>query len=214
MGDRRGVPRSPRSPSPRWSCASCAAGQRPAPNRRRPGRWSRRSRRRCRPAPSRCRCCPSSTARRSGSAQTAAVVATRLGRAAESGRQEIDRGTLGERLTRFYEYAGSQVHPGVRAVRAERRATGRGDLSAVDGPDVTAAMRRAFSNLRHGAVVPVRPRSRGPALSAAASARPPCRSPRRPPLRLMPSGIDDRDRHRGRESPRRGARSGPAPRPA
>jgi hypothetical protein len=37
---------------------------------------------------------------------TAAAVATRLGRAAESGRQEIDRGTLGERLTRFYEYAG------------------------------------------------------------------------------------------------------------
>ena len=32
----------------------------------------------------------------------------RLGRAAESGRQEIDRGTLGERLTRFYEYAGSR----------------------------------------------------------------------------------------------------------
>jgi hypothetical protein len=40
--------------------------------------------------------------------ETAAVVATRLGRAAESGRQEIDRGTLGERLTRFYEYAGSK----------------------------------------------------------------------------------------------------------
>jgi hypothetical protein len=37
---------------------------------------------------------------------TAAAVATRLGRAAESGRQEVDRGTLGERLTRFYEYGG------------------------------------------------------------------------------------------------------------
>jgi hypothetical protein len=37
---------------------------------------------------------------------TAATVATRLGRAAESGRQEVDRGTLGERLTRFYEYSG------------------------------------------------------------------------------------------------------------
>jgi len=37
---------------------------------------------------------------------TAAVVASRLGRAAESGRQEVDRGSLGERLTRFYEYAG------------------------------------------------------------------------------------------------------------
>ena len=32
----------------------------------------------------------------------------RLGRAAESGRQEVDRGSLGERLTRFYEYAGSR----------------------------------------------------------------------------------------------------------
>jgi len=40
--------------------------------------------------------------------QTAAVVAATLGRAAETGRQEIDRGTLGERLTRFYEYAGSK----------------------------------------------------------------------------------------------------------
>jgi hypothetical protein len=37
---------------------------------------------------------------------TAAAVASRLGRAAESGRQEVDRGSLGERLTRFYEYAG------------------------------------------------------------------------------------------------------------
>lgn len=37
---------------------------------------------------------------------TAAAVAARLGRAAESGRQEVDRGALGERLTRFYEHAG------------------------------------------------------------------------------------------------------------
>jgi hypothetical protein len=36
------------------------------------------------------------------------VVAERLGRAAESGRQEIDRGRNGERLTRFYEYSGSR----------------------------------------------------------------------------------------------------------
>lgn len=35
-------------------------------------------------------------------------VAERLGRAAESGRQEVDRGRLGERLTRFYEYSGSR----------------------------------------------------------------------------------------------------------
>jgi hypothetical protein len=40
--------------------------------------------------------------------ETAAVVAERLGRAAESGRQEVDRGTVGERLTRFYEYSGSK----------------------------------------------------------------------------------------------------------
>ena len=39
---------------------------------------------------------------------TAAAVAEMLGRAAEVGRQEIDRGTLGERLTRFYEYGGSK----------------------------------------------------------------------------------------------------------
>ena len=35
-------------------------------------------------------------------------VAARLGRAAESGRQEVDRGALGERITRFYEYEGSR----------------------------------------------------------------------------------------------------------
>ena len=40
--------------------------------------------------------------------ETASAVATRLGRAAESGRQEVDRGALGERLTRFYEYGGSR----------------------------------------------------------------------------------------------------------
>jgi hypothetical protein len=40
--------------------------------------------------------------------ETAAAVAARLGRAAESGRQEVDRGNLGERLTRFYEYGGSR----------------------------------------------------------------------------------------------------------
>lgn len=40
--------------------------------------------------------------------ETASAVAARLGRAAESGRQDIDRGTLGERLTRFYEYGGSR----------------------------------------------------------------------------------------------------------
>ncbi len=40
--------------------------------------------------------------------ETVSVVAARLGRAAESGRQEVDRGSLGERLTRFYEYSGSK----------------------------------------------------------------------------------------------------------
>src|SRR5687767_11638413 len=40
--------------------------------------------------------------------ETASTVASRLGRAAESGRQEVDRGNLGERLTRFYEYGGSR----------------------------------------------------------------------------------------------------------
>jgi hypothetical protein len=40
--------------------------------------------------------------------ETASAVAARLGRAAESGRQVVDRGNLGERLTRFYEYGGSR----------------------------------------------------------------------------------------------------------
>ena len=35
-------------------------------------------------------------------------VAATLGRAAELGRQEVDRGSLGERLTRFYEYGGTR----------------------------------------------------------------------------------------------------------
>jgi hypothetical protein len=37
---------------------------------------------------------------------TAAAVTSTLGPAAESGREEVDRGRLGQRLTRFYEYAG------------------------------------------------------------------------------------------------------------
>ena len=49
----------------------------------------------------------------------------------ESGRQEVDRGTLGERLTRFYEYRRLAVHPRVRAVRAQRRSARRRDLPAL-----------------------------------------------------------------------------------
>ena len=40
--------------------------------------------------------------------ETVTTVASRLGRASESGRQEVDRGSLGERLTRFYEYGGTR----------------------------------------------------------------------------------------------------------
>jgi hypothetical protein len=36
------------------------------------------------------------------------AVAQSLGRSAESGRQEVDRGRVGERLTRFYEYSGAE----------------------------------------------------------------------------------------------------------
>jgi hypothetical protein len=38
--------------------------------------------------------------------ETLSLVSRRLGRAAESGRQEVDRGALGERLTRFYDHEG------------------------------------------------------------------------------------------------------------
>jgi hypothetical protein len=38
--------------------------------------------------------------------ETFAAVAARLGRSAELGRQEVDRGSLGDRMTRFYEYSG------------------------------------------------------------------------------------------------------------
>ena len=37
---------------------------------------------------------------------SARAVTDRLGRAAETGREEVDRGRLGARITRFYEYAG------------------------------------------------------------------------------------------------------------
>lgn len=40
--------------------------------------------------------------------QSVSEVAAKLGRSAESGRQERDEGLLGERLTRFYEYKGSR----------------------------------------------------------------------------------------------------------
>jgi hypothetical protein len=40
--------------------------------------------------------------------ESVSTVSARLGRAAESGRQEVDRGSLGERLTRFYDYAGAR----------------------------------------------------------------------------------------------------------
>jgi hypothetical protein len=36
------------------------------------------------------------------------AVATTLGRAAEVGRQDVDRGSFGERLTRYYEYDGAR----------------------------------------------------------------------------------------------------------
>lgn len=37
---------------------------------------------------------------------TASAVSDRLGRTADTGREEVDRGRLGQRLTRFYEYSG------------------------------------------------------------------------------------------------------------
>ena len=40
--------------------------------------------------------------------ESLAAVVAKLGRAAEVGRQEVDRGALGERITRFYDYAGSR----------------------------------------------------------------------------------------------------------
>lgn len=38
--------------------------------------------------------------------EDATAVAAALGRAAETGRQDVDGGALGERVTRFYEYGG------------------------------------------------------------------------------------------------------------
>lgn len=43
-----------------------------------------------------------------GLGESVAAVSSRLGRSAESGRQEVDRGRFGDRLTRFYEISGSR----------------------------------------------------------------------------------------------------------
>ena len=64
--------------------------------------------------------------------ETVSAVAARLGRAAESGRQEIDRGSLGERLTRFYEYAGSRFILVFEPFERNGEVQSRGDLFAVD----------------------------------------------------------------------------------
>ena len=125
-----------------------------------PRRWPRRCPRRCRRAPSRCRSCRSSTARRSASAQTAAAVAASLGRAAESGRQEVDRGTLGERLTRFYEYAGVRFIVVFEPFERNGEAARRGDLSAVstqvDSPESGSKTGAAdTSNARSRATAPL-----------------------------------------------------------
>lgn len=39
--------------------------------------------------------------------ETLSAIASRLGRAAESGRQEVDQGLVGDRLTRFYDVRGT-----------------------------------------------------------------------------------------------------------
>ena len=64
--------------------------------------------------------------------ETVSAVAARLGRAAESGRQEVDRGSLGERLTRFYEYAGSRFILVFEPFERNGEVQGRGDLFAVE----------------------------------------------------------------------------------
>jgi hypothetical protein len=96
-----------RAPSPRSSCASCAVRTGIPAESPRHVRSSPRCPPRCRHARCRCRCCRSSTARRFASGNRGDGCG-QPGRAAESGRQEVERGTLGERLTRFYEYAGSK----------------------------------------------------------------------------------------------------------
>jgi hypothetical protein len=49
---------------------------------------------------------PDGTALKLG--ESVSAVSSKLGRSAESGRQEVDRGRFGDRLTRFYEHAGSR----------------------------------------------------------------------------------------------------------
>ena len=54
-----------------------------------------------------------------------------LGKRAQAAALEVDQGPLGERQTRFYEYAGTRLHSRVRTFRAPRRTEGWGDLLAL-----------------------------------------------------------------------------------
>jgi hypothetical protein len=57
---------------------------------------------------------------------TMATIASLLGRAAETGVEHIDRGPFGERLTRFYEHAGTRF---ILVFELERK--GEGKVAAI-----------------------------------------------------------------------------------
>ena len=63
------------------------------------------------------------------------AVARTLGRGAEVGRQLVDRGALGDRLTRFLRAPRHAVRARLRAVRAQRHDASGWDLSAVGDVD-------------------------------------------------------------------------------
>ena len=62
---------------------------------------------------------------------TMRVIAEAFGRAAEVGRQEVDRGALRRAADPLLRIRPDAVHPGVRALRDEGRAEGRGHLPAL-----------------------------------------------------------------------------------
>ena len=90
------------------------------------------------PARSRFRCCRSATARTSASATPPRAVSDRLGRTAESGREEVDRGRARPAADALLRIRRLPLHRRLRALRDERRAAHhRGHLSAVGGSEAS-----------------------------------------------------------------------------
>ena len=78
------------------------------------------------------RCCHSVDGKELKVGDTVESVAATLGRAAEVGRQEVDRGALRRAFYPLLRIQRRPLRAGVRALRAERRRAAGGDLPALE----------------------------------------------------------------------------------